>query len=223
MPWTELLKPGTKNSRGKKMKMAGDTALLHGQHNSTFSTRCEMMIECTVSTCRVSPTCRMYVIYPLQWLHAVSSCLQSYWTVDQKKPSSTGHCKIDVCMQSCARLLVCVCLCECVCLCVCVCVCFSLCLSCFLSLYLSLSLSLYPCLFLSFRFSLSLVLSLVLSLCISVYLCLCVCTSVRLCVFVLIDDVIHQIVFPNLRKRPLVHHQQHLTRRAIHGNLENPN
>ena len=180
------------------------------------------------------------------WMHRVNMSRESYVpyvcyifiTVTArcfKLPSKLLDCRSgktqlhrtlqDRCVHAIVRALACVCVCVWVCVfvCVCVCVCFSLCLSCFLSLYLSLSLSLYPCLFLSFRFSLSLVLSLVLSLCISVYLCLCVCTSVRLCVFVLIDDVIHQIVFPNLRKRPLVHHQQHLTRRAIHGNLENPN
>jgi len=104
----------------------------------------------------------------------------------------------------------------CVYACACVCVFLSLSLTFSLSLSLSPSLSFYPCLLLSFFSFLSRVLPLVFSICISVplyvcvsvRLCLRVSASMRLCIFVLMYDVIHQILSTNLTKRPEVLRQQ---------------
>jgi len=111
----------------------------------------------------------------------------------------------DRCVRAIMRTLACVRICVHACARVCVCFSSSLSLSLFVSF--SLSLSLYPCLFLSFLF-LTLSCSLHLSLCISVCLCLCVSASVLLCVFVLMSDVIQQILSTNLTKCPVVVHQQ---------------
>jgi len=129
------------------------------------------------------------------------------WTL----PSSRGHREIDVYVQSCARLLVCVF----VCMRVRICVCVSLSLFHFLSLtpFFSICLTIlvyiYPFTFLSFSCSLSC--SLYLNLCISVFLSCCVAVSLCLCVFVLMYAVIYQILPTNLTKRPVVLHRQSFT------------
>jgi len=127
------------------------------------------------------------------------------WTV----PSSRGHREIDVYVRSCARLLLCIFVCVRVRVHVRVRVSLSLFHFLPLSLFPSVYLFIHVCFSRFFPFSLvfSLSCSLYLSLCISVCLCLCVSASLRLCVFVLIYDVIHQILSPNLTKRPVVLHQ----------------